>query len=122
MRMVLWILLVLSFERYRWWSKASRWNTWIGEEVGRSVAAVEVKLRLLTRRFRSSVFCGREELLVVRTLTFLTFKIFYMHKNLNNTLTGRKMHYRSPKRAVLEGLKRAPVIGSPQRWYPVPPS
>ena len=33
----------------------------------------------LKRRFRSSVFCGREELLLVLTLTFLTFKTFYIH-------------------------------------------
>lgn len=43
MKMVFWVVLVLSFECYRWRSKASRWNTWIGEEVGRSVAGVEVK-------------------------------------------------------------------------------
>ena len=45
----------------------------------------ELKAGLLTRRFRSSVFCGRDELLSVLTLTFLTFKIFSMHKNLKNT-------------------------------------
>ena len=31
------------------------------------------------------VFCGREDLPLVRTLTFLTFKIIYMHKNIYNT-------------------------------------
>ena len=35
------------------------------------------------RRLRSSVFCGREELLVVRPVIFFTFKIFNMHKNIN---------------------------------------
>ena len=44
----------------------------------------ELKVGLLMRCFRSSVFCGREELLLVQALTFLTFKIFYMHKNINH--------------------------------------
>ena len=45
---------------------------------------------LLIRHFQSSVFCGREELLLVETLTFLNFKILYMHKNIYNTLKERK--------------------------------
>lgn len=44
---------------------------------------VELNARSLARRFRSSVFCGREELSLVWTLTFLTFKTFYWHKNLH---------------------------------------
>ena len=44
----------------------------------------------LMRRFRSCVLCGREELLLVRTWTFLTFQIFNMHKNLRNVLKERK--------------------------------
>ena len=35
------------------------------------------KARLLTRCFRSSVFCGRKELF----LFFLTFTIIYIHRN-----------------------------------------
>ena len=46
------------------------------------------KARLLTRRFRSSVFCGSEELLVVRASTFWTFKKFETHKY--KTLKDRK--------------------------------
>ena len=38
------------------------------------------------KAFRSIVFRGREELLLVWTLTFLTFKIFYMHKKIKKTL------------------------------------
>lgn len=38
------------------------------------------------RRLWISVFCGKEELLMVRTLIILTFKIFNMRENLNNTL------------------------------------
>ena len=34
----------------------------------------EFKVGLLTRHFRSNVFCGQEELLLVRTLTYLIFK------------------------------------------------
>ena len=45
---------------------------------------------LKVRRFRSSISCGREEFLLVRTLTFLTFKIFYMHKNKYKLLKDRK--------------------------------
>ena len=41
--------------------------------------------------FRSSVFCGKEELLSVPALS--TFKTLYMHKNIykNNTI---KLHYK----------------------------
>ena len=48
-------------------------------------------------RFRGSVFCGREELLWVQSLTFLTFEIIYMHKNVQ-PLKGRrkKKHNRCP--------------------------
>ena len=35
--------------------------------------------------FMSNVFCGKEEFLLVQTLTFLTFKTFYMHRKLYNT-------------------------------------
>lgn len=47
-------------------------------------------LQMWARRFRSSVLCGREELPLGRTLGFLTFKIFYVHENLYDTLKGRK--------------------------------
>ena len=50
----------------------------------------ELKGGLLMWHFRSNVFCGRAELLLVRTLTFLTLKIFYMHKAWYKTLKGRK--------------------------------
>ena len=40
--------------------------------------------------FRSSVFCGRMELLSVPSLNFLTFKTFKLHKNIYNTLTERE--------------------------------
>ena len=43
------------------------------------------------RRFRSSVLCGREEL-----LTFLNFKAFYMHKNINKILKEKGEHNMSP--------------------------
>ena len=36
-----------------------------------------VKARRLTRRFRGSVFCGREELLLVLTLTFLSLNVLH---------------------------------------------
>ena len=52
----------------------------------------ELKAGLWMRRFGSSVFCGREELLLVRTLTFLTFKIFYLPKN-----SKRDVHFLSWK-------------------------
>lgn len=39
---------------------------------------------------RSSVFCGILELLLVPSLSLLTFKTFYLHKNLYNTLTARE--------------------------------
>ena len=45
---------------------------------------------LLARHFRSGVFCWREELLLVQTLTFLTFKTFHMHKSLRDTIGERK--------------------------------
>ena len=40
--------------------------------------------------FRSSVFCGRAELLLVRNLTFLTFKMFYMHKDIKTQMERKK--------------------------------
>ena len=43
---------------------------------------MELKAGLLMRHFRSSVFCGKGELLLAQTLGFLSFIIFYMHKNL----------------------------------------
>ena len=43
----------------------------------------ELKARLPTRRFRGSVFCGREEIWLVWSLTFLTFKFFHLHKNVH---------------------------------------
>lgn len=49
----------------------------------------KLKARLLTRRFRSSVVCGREELLFVPTLSFFIFKTFHMHENLYKTPKGR---------------------------------
>ena len=57
----------------------------------------ELKAGPLTRRFRSSVLCGREELL----LTFLNFNTSYMQNNLHNTLRERgtkkaKKHEKSP--------------------------
>ena len=48
-----------------------------------------------TRRFKSSVFCGREELL----WTFLTFKIIYIYKNIYKILEEmikKIKHNRSP--------------------------
>ena len=39
--------------------------------------------------FRSSVFCGREELLLMWTLTFLTFEIFNMHKKIIKLKEGK---------------------------------
>ena len=39
-------------------------------------------MRLLTRPFRSSVLCGRQECLLVRPLTFLTFEV-YTYINVN---------------------------------------
>lgn len=50
----------------------------------------KLKARLLTRRFRSSVVCGREELLFVPTLSFFIFKTFHMHENLYKTPKGRE--------------------------------
>lgn len=48
---------------------------------------MELKAGLLTRCFRR-VFGGREEHLLVWTLTFLTFKIFYTHKNVYKNTEG----------------------------------
>ena len=56
----------------------------------------ELKAGLLMRRFRSGVFCGKDELPLVRTLTFLTFKSSYMHKNQYETMKGRKLVKKSP--------------------------
>lgn len=42
------------------------------------------------RTFRSSVFFGRVELPLVPSLSFLTFKTFYLHKNLYNALEERE--------------------------------
>ena len=51
---------------------------------------MDLKVRLLMRCFRSGVFCGRGEILLVLTLGFLTFEPFNMYKNLYNTLKERK--------------------------------
>ena len=48
-------------------------NSWHDDSVWCHIVT-ELKARLLTRRFRSRVFCGREELLLLRTLTIFTFK------------------------------------------------
>ena len=40
--------------------------------------------------FRSSVLCGRDECLLVQTLTFLPLKIFYMYKKIYKTQKGKK--------------------------------
>ena len=59
----------------------------------------ELKAGILARRFRSSVFCGRGELLLVWTSSLLTAKILYINKNIYNTLRGKnkfKMHNMSP--------------------------
>ena len=45
-------------------------------------AVTELKAGPLTRRLSSSVFCEREELQLVLTLTFSTLKIFYIHNNI----------------------------------------
>lgn len=49
------------------------------------------------RRLRRSVLCGREELLLVQTLTFFTVKIL-MHSNLNNMKERKrkKKYHMSP--------------------------
>ena len=56
----------------------------------------KLEVRLPTRRFRSSAFCGRRELLSVMTLTFLTFQTFNTHKNRQkktlNTVWGYSWH------------------------------
>lgn len=41
------------------------------------------------RLLKSSVFCGKEEIPLVLTLTLSTFKTFYMHKNIEITLKER---------------------------------
>ena len=51
---------------------------------------LEFKAGRLTRCFRSSVFCGREELPLLQTFGFLTLKTFYMRENLFETLNERK--------------------------------
>ena len=53
----------------------------------------ELKPGLLTRHFRpirKSVVCGKEELPLLWSLGFFTFKTFYMHKNIYNTLKERE--------------------------------
>ena len=37
------------------------------------------------RRFRSSVFCGKDRLLLVQTTFFKTFEILHVHKKLLKT-------------------------------------
>ena len=77
-------------------------NVWHGD-VGWCHKVTELKAGLLTRRFKSSVFCGRVEVLLAQT--FLTFKIFYMHKNLYKTLKVKKQtknHNRSPLNTKLK--------------------
>lgn len=58
----------------------------------------EFKVGLMTKLFRSSVFCGGEELLLLPSLNFLPFKLFHIQKNLYNTLKERKIYIydRSP--------------------------
>lgn len=51
---------------------------------------MELKAGVLARHCRNSVFCGRVELPLAQTLGLLTFKFFYMQKNLYNTLQERK--------------------------------
>lgn len=46
--------------------------------------------------FRSCVSWWREELLLVQNLGFLTFKIFWMHKNWSKNLQKGKKHNSSP--------------------------
>lgn len=65
---------------------------------------------LLTRHFRSGVYCRREELLLVQRITFNTF---YMHKCPYKTLKEREqMKYdRSPliiykNRLTIEGKEK----------------
>ena len=70
---------ILAFEGCRPWIKMRQWcaNLWHGDVMW-CHKVTELKAGPLTRRFRSRVFCGREELLLVLTLTSLTSNI---HKN-----------------------------------------
>ena len=54
--------------------------TWWCQEV------TELKGGTTDEHFRSSVFCGREELRSAQTSGLLTVKTFYMHRNLHSTL------------------------------------
>ena len=41
-------------------------------------------------KFKEQCVCGREELLLVQTSEFFTFKSFYMHENLEKKKTLNK--------------------------------
>ena len=58
-----------------------------------------IEPRLMMRHFRSGVFCGREELLLLWTLTFSTFKGFYIHRDM----------YKTKKGNILKKLNRPPL-------------
>ena len=77
----------------------NRWNMWLRDIVW-CHKVTEFKAGLLTRRFRSSVFSGRGELLLVRTWIFSTFKIFYVHKNICKT--GEKKIQKKNNRSLLK--------------------
>ena len=82
---------------------------WHGEVVW-CHEVTEFKARPLTRRFRSSDLCGREELLLVQTLTFLTFGIFDMPGTFKHWRKGKKK-----KKAWKVSLK---FVFAPNNHYP----
>ena len=57
---------------------------------------MELKAGLQTGCFRSSIFCGREELLLLQTLTCLTFKIIDILENKYKTQKEKKTRNMTP--------------------------
>ena len=71
-------------------------------------------MKCATSCFRSSLFCGREELLLVQTLTFLTFKITKkkLYKTLKKESKWKKKHNR-----YLFTLRKSSVISLHRLMY-----
>ena len=66
------VLMAKLAARHTLWKCVTWWH----------VKVKKLKSGLLMRRFRISDICGREELLLVWTLTFQTFNIFYKNKHI----------------------------------------
>ena len=63
-------------------------NIWRGDVVW-CHKVTEMKTELLTRHFRSSIFCGREELLLVQT--FFSFQyVLHVQEHMEHSRKGRK--------------------------------